>query len=33
MLNKLREINMMKLFEYFDYEFDNENEADQVDDF
>lgn len=28
MLNKLREINMMELFEYFDYEFDNEDEVD-----
>mgnify|MGYP004516518111 CR=1 FL=1 len=28
MLNKLRTINMMELFEYFDYEFDNEDEVD-----
>ena len=28
MLNKLRGINMMELFEYFDYEFDDEEEID-----
>lgn len=28
MLNKLRGINMMELFEYFDYEFEDEEEID-----
>ena len=28
MLNKLRTINMMELFEYFDYEFDDKDEVD-----
>lgn len=28
MLNKLRTINMMELFEYFDYEIDDKDEID-----